>query len=45
MIRGEAKMFAQKKSIPPFEIYETDPSSEVDEKDIVTVICFLVKSF
>ncbi len=39
---GRAKVFAQDKKAPPFEIYENDPT-ETAENDLVTVVHFPAK--
>lgn len=43
MMRSRAKVFRHGKQMPPFEIYETDPTSVSDEKEIVTTVNFPMK--
>ena len=42
MMRSRARLFKQDKSVPPFEIYESDPQ-EVEPNDLVTVVHFPLK--
>ena len=42
MLRARAKIFAQDKKIPPFEIYENDPC-KTPENDLITTVCFPIK--
>ena len=43
MMHGRAKVFTQKRGIPPFETYKNDPQ-EVDENELVTLVHFPVKT-
>lgn len=40
VMHGRAKLYRQSNKIHPFEIYETDPEKEPDEKEIVTLVNF-----
>lgn len=43
VMHGRAKLYRQSRKLPPFEIYETDPEQEPDEKEIVTLVNFPVR--
>lgn len=40
MMRAQAKVFAQSRHVAPFEIYESDPGSGMEERNLITTVCF-----